>query len=587
MSNKKEPPSDLNLTNFSPELQGFVDSFSDSDLEKIYEKRRKKGIQGIIKDIEIRKSEFFLLLLILTSFASILFLILFTSVVLLATELELTLNYLSATLLGGLLFGAIFSGLMLDKIKKRLKLVRNAIFVTTLSLFIQISLLLSPVGLFNIIFYIINSFFVTVLFFIFLIFFLEYTSVMERGRVLSYLLMVSIVYVLIVAFIIGIALLFFPFVIYLPLLVNITTILYIQREKNLEKPPIAQLPSEKKHINTTLVKDIFFILFFGFSIGLVIPLEEFEILINMIFAAESIPYEVIYLFVLIILFCGITAFIIGYIFDFIGRLATITAIIVFIAGSSFLHLIETPLVYVNPIIIFSIIIADFMTVLLLVGDITRRKNYGKSLIIVFFVSVFGTVVGLTFNALILTTIIFSENANTILLALQYLSSVICLSILVNSKEALPHKEKEWFEALNHLYIIHKSGILIYDYNFSVVKNEVESDLISGGIIGLLSVLKEIVQGKEKLRVIDHGDNKLLFKFSPKRDVIFVLVIKEDLLVLRDKLDQFALEFVLTFKEKIDKLNDSVGLKVNDWLPTSKLVEKYFTRKYFELLRTRP
>ncbi len=583
MTNKKEESAnEQNLANLSLELQGFVDSVS--DLEKIYQKRRIKGIQGIIKDIEIRKWEFFLLLLILGSFSSIFLLTLFISAVLLSTEVNLTVNYISLTLIGGILLGLIFSGLMLDKIKKRLRLVRNAILFITASLITQISFLMSPVGLYNLIFYFINGFFVTVLFSIFMIFFLEYTSVLERGRVLSYLVIVQIAYILIFSFILGIGIFIFPIIIYSPLIINFLTIYFIQRVKNLEKPPIAHVPSEAKHVNKTLIKDAFFILFFGFSIGLIIPLEEFEIIINRIFAVDYIPNEFIFLFVLIVLFCGVTAIIIGYIFDFIGRLATITCVILFIALSSFLNLIETPLVFVNPIIIFSIIMIDFMTVLLFVGDITKRKNYGKSLVLVFIANGFGAIVGLGLNFIILSLMARSGNANTILLGLQYLSGVICLAILVNSKEALPNKEKEWFESLKHLYVIHKSGILIYDHSFKDKKNDTESDLISGGIIGLISVLKEIVQGKERLRVIDHGDNKLLFKFSPIKDVIFVLVIKEDLIVLRDKLDRFALEFVQNYKPKLDKLNNSIGIKMSDWTDVSKLVEKYFTRKYFELLK---
>ena len=77
-----------------------------------------------------------------------------------------------------------------------------------------------------------------------------------------------------------------------------------------------------------------------------------------------------------------------------------------------------------------------------------------------------------------------NDSNLVLLGLQFLSSVACLVLLVNSKETLPHKEKEWHESLLHLYIVHKSGMLIYDHEFLKEAGKLDSNLVSGGIIGL-------------------------------------------------------------------------------------------------------
>jgi hypothetical protein len=166
-----------------------------------------------------------------------------------------------------------------------------------------------------------------------------------------------------------------------------------------------------------------------------------------------------------------------------------------------------------------------------------------------------------------------------ILGLQYLASIITLILLSLSKEALPHKEKEWYESLIHFYIIHKSGLLLYEHEFIKVDERAESDLVSGGIIGLTSILGEIVKGKEKLRTIDHGDKKLMFKYSPDKEVIFVLLIGEDLFVLRNKINLFILEFIEEYHEKIESLQ---GVIASEWAGVSALVKKHFSRKYFEI-----
>ena len=148
-----------------------------------------------------------------------------------------------------------------------------------------------------------------------------------------------------------------------------------------------------------------------------------------------------------------------------------------------------------------------------------------------------------------------------------------------SKETLPHKEKEWYESLIHFYVIHKSGLLLYEHEFTKVEERAESNLVSGGIIGLTTILGEIVKGKEKLRTIDHGDKKLMFKYSPDKDVIFVLLIGEDLFVLRNKLNLFILEFTDEYQEKVEKLQ---GVVASEWKGVSTLIDKHFSRKYFEV-----
>ncbi|MGV9198157.1 MAG: hypothetical protein ACOC4M_04900, partial [Promethearchaeia archaeon] len=80
-----------------------------------------------------------------------------------------------------------------------------------------------------------------------------------------------------------------------------------------------------------------------------------------------------------------------------------------------------------------------------------------------------------------------------------------------------------------------------------------------------------------------GDKKLLFKYSPFKDIIFLLVIKNDLLILRDKLDKFALDFIRHFKSELDTVNEAIGVKANEFFSAVNLVDKHFSQKYFSLI----
>jgi len=71
----------------------------------------------------------------------------------------------------------------------------------------------------------------------------------------------------------------------------------------------------------------------------------------------------------------------------------------------------------------------------------------------------------------------------------------------------------------------------------------------------------------------------MFKYSPDKEVIFVLLIGEDLYVLRNKLNLFIFEFIDEYQEKIENLQ---GVIASEWAGVSSLIKKHFSRKYFEI-----
>jgi len=134
--------------------------------------------------------------------------------------------------------------------------------------------------------------------------------------------------------------------------------------------------------------------------------------------------------------------------------------------------------------------------------------------------------------------------------------------------------KKWSDLLIHLYIIYKSGLLIYDHSFIGKSENQDSTLISGGIIGMLIMLKEIIHGETQLRTIDHGDRKLMFETNKTGDIIFALLVKENLIVFKRRLDALIEYFDDIYKELIDDI-ENTSLIMNYWENLDDIVNEYF------------
>jgi hypothetical protein len=185
---------------------------------------------------------------------------------------------------------------------------------------------------------------------------------------------------------------------------------------------------------------------------------------------------------------------------------------------------------------------------------------------------------------LLTQLNVNSSVNSILYdfsvtSVVFMACIVLLFILTNINYDFSRDEQHWPDALIHMYIIHNSGLLLHEHTFRPESNLAASDLISGGLMGLVSLLQEI-SGTKNLRIIDHGDKKLLFQFDSSRNVVFVLVIERELMVLRSKLAEFIKEFETKFRKHLVNFS---GVDDSVWQPVEELITEHFTRKYFNVL----
>ncbi len=103
-------------------------------------------------------------------------------------------------------------------------------------------------------------------------------------------------------------------------------------------------------------------------------------------------------------------------------------------------------------------------------------------------------------------------------------------------------EVNWKESLIRIYIIHRhAGIPIFHKRFRE-QNEIDEDrpamdeeLVAGGMLGIATMLKEISQSSEDLKIIDHGDQKILLDYG---DYFFIaLNVQVEMKIYWDKMEQ--------------------------------------------------
>lgn len=531
-------------------------------------KRMQKRFRELWKDIEIDRNEFTILLLIALSIGSIV-----------VTTANYYVNYFSPQLLVamvdlsvlgiGFLVGLVCAIFLVDLVTHRFRLIIFFQVLSTVTLGLYRLFWTSPsmeivpqvlIGLDGFLIAGLGVFFITLV--------VEYTKVLERGRVTAIVVSVagfiSTGLFLLVAAGIELVALVFP----------VLTAIYLYLRRNREKiDPRRQATSRKRRwhqlgdreLNRGLLAYSIITLIFTFLAGTFVPLREFDQLVQ-----QDIADVQIISFVTLVVFLGfVVAFLIGYVYDFIGRKFTLSLLILSLAFANFSRIFTFT---ANQNLLFMIIslVGLVIAVPLIVGDFSKPANYGKSVGLVFFLLVGGFLGGIVVQNFLDLQVTLNASA---------LAIILILFILANTREKVSYKEASWPDKLNRLYVVHESGVLLFEHDFAHETHDVESDLVSGGIVGLITMLKEITRGKDQLRAIDHGDKKILFRRSGFGNVIFALIISEELVVLRKKLLDFSLAFQEMFKDKLAR--QFQGVMPEEWEAGARLlVQSCFERKFF-------
>ncbi|MBD3197858.1 MAG: hypothetical protein GF317_22595 [Candidatus Lokiarchaeota archaeon] len=541
-----------------------------SDFKILLANNTRKTYHGLFKDLEISRNQFLTLQLLFSSFTSILILIIFLNFEFGIRDLNV---YFLSYIITGIITGLILGGVLIDKFRgKQYQMVLLLIIISFALIQIQILFFQDTPNLMSGLIGFFISLNAGMLFIFYLIFFINFTTIIERGRLFSFLFIILGLFMGIMVFFLDTILLYF-----LPLGIFGFSFSYIYVNKEDQEPnntpPLGNL---KKEFRFSMLKYLLIFTGFGLIIGLIFPIVDLNYILNFEFTEIQITFFVIFGYT----FSSLMAAILGMIFDFFGRRSSISFIILAISIITFINIF----IELNPIFNLSISVTAFLSIFiaipLLISDISYRKNMGKILGITYSFSIISVIIGF-----LIKTYILRANLNNFTISLfsngiVNLTAIISMFILVNIKETITPKEQNWVSNLIHLYIIHKSGLLLYEYSFKE-ENIPNSDLVGGGFIGLIALLEEITQESQKLRIIDHGGKKILFGYSKNKNLVFALILNEELRIIRNKLYYFIQEISEKYSDAIEDLTG-----VDDKLWKGRIdpyLKKYFKRKYFEMI----
>ena len=90
----------------------------------------------------------------------------------------------------------------------------------------------------------------------------------------------------------------------------------------------------------------------------------------------------------------------------------------------------------------------------------------------------------------------------------------------------------------------------------------------------MAILKEVVQGDKFIKIIDHGDRKIIFEMNKTNEIIFALIVKDNLTIFHRKFFSLIEEFDKTYKELVENIEESC-IVADNWENLESLIKKHF------------
>ncbi len=130
------------------------------------------------------------------------------------------------------------------------------------------------------------------------------------------------------------------------------------------------------------------------------------------------------------------------------------------------------------------------------------------------------------------------------------------------------RQRNWAKKVKHIYILTKTGIPLYDKRLGGV-SRADPSLVTSALIGISSIVQEIVHSKRVLKTIDHMDNKILF--SHGFHIIVAVLSEIDLPVIRNKLNKLTNRFEYYYGDELASWKGDV----DTFFGANKVINEFF------------
>jgi hypothetical protein len=147
---------------------------------------------------------------------------------------------------------------------------------------------------------------------------------------------------------------------------------------------------------------------------------------------------------------------------------------------------------------------------------------------------------------------------------------ICITLL--------KKPEMFIELTNQIYYIniyHKSGILLYSYQFDQTKNETDSAIWGNILIGLNHILSEFVDKQNQIDVLQTKNTDIIVDYDEFGFAVVLIADKKNT-ILQNLMKKFTVEFRNKFREELLEIQDLNKLiNISEFTGTKELIEKGF------------
>ncbi|MHA1427486.1 MAG: MFS transporter [Candidatus Helarchaeota archaeon] len=224
---------------------------------------------------------------------------------------------------------------------------------------------------------------------------------------------------------------------------------------------------------------------------------------------------------------------------FAANLAIPTVLVTFSFWNLKFFMYLSVLLYAIVVTVFMIINSNVWSDLAPEGQIARFNGFGWSSLGL------GGASGFLLGCFVTSEIL--EIDVSVIIAILIVSELSLIPFVLMKESLPPAEEMDWYNDIVHLYVISSGGIIMADYSF-IEAGIGDSDLLAGGLSGVMTLLKEIVGSSQQLKSIDHEDKKLLFEYAYNQQFLVALLTKKNLNILRTKLKKLTAQIQAVFWE---------------------------------------
>ncbi|MHA1106080.1 MAG: hypothetical protein ACTSPN_10235 [Promethearchaeota archaeon] len=225
--------------------------------------------------------------------------------------------------------------------------------------------------------------------------------------------------------------------------------------------------------------------------------------------------------------------------------------------------------FINPLVLIFIVFFNFsIVIVLMISQIKGYSNYhDKKLGQLYYAFT------IIFCTSIILYSIFLINQNVWIkhghLIVYLLNNLFLVYILIKK----PSLFRVFTNKLYDFIVFHKSGILLYSYNFET-RQEVEESLLKGSIlIGINHILSNFSNLENQISVIKMSDRGIIFNFNNEFGYATLLIAKHKNSIVENAVNEFNLNFAKKYLEPLTNLKGLID--VSKFRNTSELVRECF------------